>query len=490
VSAPGAKRSTDQATALNEQIRRLRDKEARLRVLGTPQAIAQANAVRVALSRLVSKRITVQIDRVLTGVSSSTKGLADSLTMKRKSKPNARGGLYAAAGGVAQVAPPGTLYQWAEPETGGEAFIPRRGDKRRSRAIASTVVEDWLGGQVVWPMAKGGIMSFATGGTTVPLADFMSRYTPSSFSSAADVRQASRGQANAVDSLRVAERRLSEDRKRHASAAKIAADEAAVAKARRSLAAATEKLTNVQTSYSMSKGSPVARFQHAVNMGVKNSGAFLANLQKLADRGFRDLALRLLDMGGPEAETVAAGAVKLSSSALGAMSQKIETAANQQSQLQYFGQISAARSAVRQGQSSFAALASATGSSDEDLAAALRLIADELGKTRAGTALLEDMRRYGYAAGGIAPPGTRYRWAEPSTGGEALVPRFGGGAAAKAVLSTAAGWYGMQLASSTARPQSPAVVDNSVTNIHTVPMNAAELNRELETAKRWRSGRH
>jgi hypothetical protein len=98
------------------------------------------------------------------------------------------------------------------------------------------------------------------------------------------------------------------------------------------------------------------------------------------------------------------------------------------------------------------------------------------------------MRRYGYAAGGIAPPGTRYRWAEPSTGGEALVPRFGGGAAAKAVLSTAAGWYGMQVSS--ARAPTVTVEGGNTYQIQAVPQNPHQLVRELETARRWTSGRH
>jgi hypothetical protein len=54
-----------------------------------------------------------------------------------------------AAGGITQAgiyrasSPP--LISFAEPETGGEAYIPRRGDLRRSRAIWEHVGENWLG---------------------------------------------------------------------------------------------------------------------------------------------------------------------------------------------------------------------------------------------------------------------------------------------------------------------------------------------------------
>jgi hypothetical protein len=65
-----------------------------------------------------------------------------------------RGGIdYAMAGGGAIQAryarSPTVLF--GERETGGEAFIPRRGDTGRSRAIATHVVREWLGGEVAWP---------------------------------------------------------------------------------------------------------------------------------------------------------------------------------------------------------------------------------------------------------------------------------------------------------------------------------------------------
>lgn len=62
---------------------------------------------------------------------------------------NRWGGVYqAASGGLreAQIASGGpTRYAWAEPETGGEAFIPRRGNMARSTAIWQHVGQNWLG---------------------------------------------------------------------------------------------------------------------------------------------------------------------------------------------------------------------------------------------------------------------------------------------------------------------------------------------------------
>lgn len=67
---------------------------------------------------------------------------------------------YAASGLLsnASIYPAGSrpLYGFAEPETGGEAFIPRNGDLARSRGIAEHVVGQWLGGSVRWGRGSAG----------------------------------------------------------------------------------------------------------------------------------------------------------------------------------------------------------------------------------------------------------------------------------------------------------------------------------------------
>lgn len=47
------------------------------------------------------------------------------------------------------------LFKYGEPATGGEAFVPRKGDKKRSTAILGEAA-GWYGMQVI-PMAKGGL---------------------------------------------------------------------------------------------------------------------------------------------------------------------------------------------------------------------------------------------------------------------------------------------------------------------------------------------
>jgi tape measure domain-containing protein len=62
---------------------------------------------------------------------------------------------------------------------------------------------------------------------------------------------------------------------------------------------------------------------------------------------------------------------------------------------------------------------------------------------------------YAFAGGGVTPAhvahGTRYKWAEPQTGGEAFVPRLGDPARSRSILSQAAGWYGLDIIDKDAR---------------------------------------
>ncbi|WP_033819782.1 phage tail tape measure protein [Kitasatospora sp. MBT63] len=74
---------------------------------------------------------------------------------------------------IAQIAPAGSWRVWAEPETGGEAYVPLAASKRtRSKAILDEVAHRF-GGQVIYGPDKGRLAarSFADGGVTRPVAD-------------------------------------------------------------------------------------------------------------------------------------------------------------------------------------------------------------------------------------------------------------------------------------------------------------------------------
>lgn len=76
----------------------------------------------------------------------------------------------------------------------------------------------------------------------------------------------------------------------------------------------------------------------------------------------------------------------------------------------------------------------------------------------------ERMNRWGgvyeFARGGVTPAhvafGTRYKWAEPATGGEAFIPRYGNRWRSVGILGQAASWYGMSLAPKGANQVPPA----------------------------------
>lgn len=128
--------------------------------VGTKSAFTQLETFRKKLKSITGKThyVTVQVttkgDHRIPGVGTQL--------------ANRWGGLHyaMAAGGMLGAhfaTSPTVLY--GERPTGGEAFIPKRGDLGRSRSIAETVVRDWLGGDVAW-RDRGG-RGAAAGGVVV-----------------------------------------------------------------------------------------------------------------------------------------------------------------------------------------------------------------------------------------------------------------------------------------------------------------------------------
>jgi TP901 family phage tail tape measure protein len=219
---------------------------------------------------------------------------------------------------VAQIAPGGDYRVWAEPETGGESYIPLDPAKRpRSRAIAMETVRR-LGGDpaaIAWH-ADGGV-----GGGPRYFADGGYSYSPSGVvRGAGDVQSAYddahqpitkedydkkiRARANAVDTLRSAEARLAQVRShRHTHAALVAAENA-VAKARRSVAAATAAARAAEARYK--KTFSLSDWSKTLSSTVKANAAYEANLARIAARGGSDVIAQLRDMGAEGASMVAA----------------------------------------------------------------------------------------------------------------------------------------------------------------------------------------
>lgn len=229
-----------------------------------------------------------------------------------------RGGLRRFAQGaenhVAQIAPAGSWRVWGEPETMGEGYVPFAPSKRpRSRKITEEIVRR-LGGNpeaIQWN-ADGNITAFASGGFTYTptgtmksASDVQSSYSGSHQSITKDqYNKTLRSRANAVDSLRAAEAKLSQVRKHKHTHAQLVAAENAVAKARRTVATATDAAKSAEARYK--KQFSLSDWGKTLGSAVKANAAYESNLKKIAARGGSDVVDQLRDMGAEGATMVSA----------------------------------------------------------------------------------------------------------------------------------------------------------------------------------------
>lgn len=125
----------------------------------TEEAKRRLKEAQDKIDRLNSKTITITVRTVLPSGDIHVSGPGGSGTLLR-----ARGGVsvpygrpIAAALGLVRpdIYPPSDppLYQFAERQTGGELFLPRRGDRERGRALL-TIAASWYGGMFV-PIRPG-----------------------------------------------------------------------------------------------------------------------------------------------------------------------------------------------------------------------------------------------------------------------------------------------------------------------------------------------
>lgn len=158
VSAPGARPSKQE---VDDFIASLEDidpvTEAHIRTIAELSGVSQARA---ALATVHDKTVTIttRYHSVWDNQGNTRHYSADGNVLD-----------FYAGGGlrehhVAQIAPAGTWRVWAEPETGGEAYIPLAPSKRlRSRSIAEETVKR-LDGMITW-FADGDVHSWDTGRT-------------------------------------------------------------------------------------------------------------------------------------------------------------------------------------------------------------------------------------------------------------------------------------------------------------------------------------
>jgi TP901 family phage tail tape measure protein len=167
-------------------------------------------------------------------------------------------------------------------------------------------VGGYAGGGVagVQHFADGGFV-YSPGDSRRSPSDVTSRYTEAHQPiTKEDYDKALKKRADAVDTLRSAEARLEQARRRHRSHAQIVAAETAVAKARRNVTAATSAAEKAEARY---RGKFSLRdYAKELSSSVRANAQWEANLQTVAKRGGSDVADILRGMGEDGAALVAA----------------------------------------------------------------------------------------------------------------------------------------------------------------------------------------
>jgi hypothetical protein len=150
----------EQATALADELRLVpRDVATAFSTPGLDSSFAKVKAYVEYVERNKTQTITTNVRAVtVNGVSTTARAL-----------DRADGGVLTFADGgehhVAQIAPAGAWRVWAEPETGGEAYIPLAPAKRaRSEAILADVAARFGYDLAARRFADGGIAGVGGGG--------------------------------------------------------------------------------------------------------------------------------------------------------------------------------------------------------------------------------------------------------------------------------------------------------------------------------------
>ncbi|MFF9787203.1 phage tail protein [Streptomyces nigrescens] len=156
------------------------------------------------------------------------------------------------------------------------------------------------------PKLAGGGFTYDPTGSRRSVSDVQSAYSDSHQSiTKAEYSKKLRARANAVDSLRAAEARLSQVRRRKHTHSQLVAAENSVAKARRSVATATEAARTAESRYK--KTFSLSDWQKTLKGAVSANASWESNLSKIAARGAGgDVIDQLREMGDQGAAMVSA----------------------------------------------------------------------------------------------------------------------------------------------------------------------------------------
>jgi hypothetical protein len=442
----------------------------------TGQAMGSITALEHRLDMLNGKVVTTTVRTVQTNGNIRVSGPGGSGTLLKDAQggvhlPRQRGGVRVAASGLLQpeIAPPGTRYQWAEPETGGELFLPRKGINRRRGQDLLGVAAEWYDMRVT-PRAQGGVRAAASGlvnmapasdtGTRASRLDFAESYTQardavkglstalkengSSFSwstvKGRENRQALYGVMRAAQD--VAKTKFEETG--NVRLANRAYDEH-IRRLRATLAQQKVNSTTIRGLMALAQ-----RPTYDTGAQVKNSATRVAFARSsiAAAGGIEDLrdALSLnkatVGLGSKEGRDNLSGILDfLGQAQQAAQDQYVQSGSPKRAATLYNGYVGQLRQSLSSSGYSKKAI-------DSIISAYGRITLSK--NARGGIHhAASGLVNLSPASAGVYPgKATLYGFAEASTGGEAFIPRNGDRRRGRELVDTAAGWYGGRFAPS------------------------------------------
>ncbi|MFE1270629.1 hypothetical protein [Streptomyces sp. NPDC058758] len=139
----------------------------------TGTALQNVRDIQGSINRLTGRTVQVTIQYHSVGKPAVVSQQADGGIVRfaeggiHKVRNRVRAFANGAENHIAQIARPGEWRLWAEPETGGEAYIPLAPSKRRRSAAILDEVARMFGGRVVY-FANGALRQYADGATRLP----------------------------------------------------------------------------------------------------------------------------------------------------------------------------------------------------------------------------------------------------------------------------------------------------------------------------------
>lgn len=463
----------------------------------TAEAKRRLREAKAELDRINSKIVTLTIHRRFTGPRGDQRvdGPGGSGTSTRDAHggvhlPRQRGGVsgvQAAAGGLLRPhiypASDPPLFQFAERETGGELFLPRRGiDRERGRALLA-IAASWYQGMFV-PMRRGGVTAALSGLVTVGPAgggrdqstarlDYLDSYirakdaiTGVSTALKENGRSLSIATSKGRENLSAVHQaiRAAQDsaRAKYEETGSVKAANAVydahVAALRRTMAARGASASAIRSALSSAARPVFAPADSSANTAFARANiAGHAGVGELADK----LSLNRpgLAVTTPEGrENLLAILDFLDTAGQAAQARYQQTKDAKTATAVYDGFVAQLRAVLR-------AAGYSTSTIDSLLTSYGRINLQANARGGAYMAALGGVGGLGVLTTGAIYPGGRvmYGWAEKSTGGELFLPRLGERARGERLLAVGAGWYGGRYLPSGSAAGTTTTINNNLT---------------------------